>query len=178
MDETTTAIVESARAGDRRALAALYRHFAPLVHGILLAYVPVGEADDLVQDVFESVMGHLPSLRDARAFPGWLVVMTRRRALNGLRRPATEPVAGVENEDARQSPETDAEARRVLEAIRALAPAYRETLMLRLVEGLGGPEIAALTGLTEGSVRVNLHRGMQRLRRALGIDTSEVSDDG
>ena len=40
--------------------------------------------------------------------------------------------------------------------------------MLRLVEGMSGPEISARTGLTHGSVRVNLHRGMQMLRDALG----------
>lgn len=45
--------------------------------------------------------------------------------------------------------------------------AYRETLLLRLVEGLTGPEIAERTGLTAGSVRVNLHRGMALLRAAL-----------
>lgn len=61
----------------------------------------------------------------------------------------------------------NAEAARALEAIRALPQAYRETLMLRLVEGMSGPEISARTGLTPGSVRVNLHRGMQMLRGAL-----------
>ena len=56
----------------------------------------------------------------------------------------------------------------VLAAIRRLPEAYRETLVLRLVEGLTGPEIAERTGLQPGSVRVNLHRGMQMLRVALG----------
>jgi RNA polymerase sigma-70 factor (ECF subfamily) len=55
----------------------------------------------------------------------------------------------------------------VLGEIRSLPDAYRETLTLRLVEGMTGPEIAALTGLTEGSVRVNLHRGMKQLRDRL-----------
>ena len=55
----------------------------------------------------------------------------------------------------------------ILDAIRALPDAYRETLILRLVEGMTGPEIAARTGLTHGSVRVNLHRGMQQLRAKL-----------
>ena len=40
--------------------------------------------------------------------------------------------------------------------------------MLRLVEGLTGPEIAMRTGLTPASVRVNLHRGMKLLREKLG----------
>ena len=56
----------------------------------------------------------------------------------------------------------------MLAAIRSLPEAYRETLMLRLVEGMTGPEIAARTGLTAASVRVNLHRGMKKLRERLG----------
>ncbi|MCX6631188.1 MAG: hypothetical protein NTW28_26550 [Candidatus Solibacter sp.] len=42
-----------------------------------------------------------------------------------------------------------------------------ETLILRLVEGMTGPEIAAQTGLTPDSVRVNLCRGMKMLRELL-----------
>jgi hypothetical protein len=44
-----------------------------------------------------------------------------------------------------------------------------ETLTLRFVEGMTGPEIAMRTGLTDGSVRVNLHRGMQQLKEQLGL---------
>ena len=60
-----------------------------------------------------------------------------------------------------------AEALQILSVIQSLPDAYRETLTLRLVEGMTGPEISALTGLTEGSVRVNLHRGMKQLRERL-----------
>ena len=60
----------------------------------------------------------------------------------------------------------------ILDAIRSLPDAYRETLILRLVEGLTGPEIAARTGMTHGSVRVNLHRGMEQLRAILSPNTS------
>ena len=60
-----------------------------------------------------------------------------------------------------------AEAGRLLDMIRSLPDAYRETLVLRLVEGMTGPEIAARTGLTPASVRVNLHRGMKMLREQL-----------
>jgi len=55
----------------------------------------------------------------------------------------------------------------VLDCVRKLPDAYRETLVLRLVEGFTGPEIAERTGLTHGSVRVNLTRGMALLRPLL-----------
>ena len=49
-----------------------------------------------------------------------------------------------------------------------------ETLVLRLVEGMTGPEIAARTGLQPASVRVNLHRGMKLLRERLGMKGREI----
>ena len=59
------------------------------------------------------------------------------------------------------------EALHLLGMVRSLPAAYRETLVLRLVEGFTGPEIAERTGLTAASVRVNLHRGMKLLREKL-----------
>ncbi len=59
-------------------------------------------------------------------------------------------------------------AKEILDLIRKLPEAYRETLVLRFVEGMTGPEIAERTGLTPASVRVNLHRGMKILRERLG----------
>jgi RNA polymerase sigma-70 factor, ECF subfamily len=56
----------------------------------------------------------------------------------------------------------------VLAELQKLPKAYRETLALRLVEGMTGPEIALRTGLSPESVRVNLCRGMKLLREALG----------
>jgi len=58
----------------------------------------------------------------------------------------------------------------VLDVIRALPEAYRDTLLMRLVEGMSGLEIAERSGLSPGSVRVNLHRGMKLLREKLGTD--------
>ena len=61
-----------------------------------------------------------------------------------------------------------AEAFEILDLIRGLPEAYRETLIMRLVEGMTGPEIARQTGLSPDSVRVNLCRGMKMLREVYG----------
>ena len=58
----------------------------------------------------------------------------------------------------------------MLRAIRQLSPSYHETLVMRLVEGMSPVEIAATTGMTRGSVRVNLHRGLAQLRGILEIE--------
>ena len=66
-----------------------------------------------------------------------------------------------------QEAAVDSDAFLVLARIRSLPEAYRETLIMRLVEGMTGPEIAERSGLTPESVRVNLCRGMKMLRELL-----------
>ncbi len=163
-------LVAAARLGDRVAFGRLYRLYAPMVHGLLLARVPYGEVDDLVQDVFLTALRRLGTLRDAAAFGPWLATIARNRTVDYYRRtPDT-----VELPDQLPgAPHPEGEARTVLAVIRSLPEAYRETLVLRLVEGMTGPEIAARTGLTPASVRVNLHRGMKRLREKLAGDSRE-----
>jgi RNA polymerase sigma-70 factor (ECF subfamily) len=58
-------------------------------------------------------------------------------------------------------------ARDLQSAVGALEPAYRELLLLRFQEGLAYQEIAAVTGLPLGTVKVRLHRGRKRLAEAL-----------
>ena len=157
-------LVEAAQRGDSAAFEALYRRYARTVHGLLLSRVPRIDVEDLVQDVFVAALQQLSTLRNASAFPGWLAAIARNRATDHLRRaPRTTelpPDLAAANSDR-------TEAVFILGIIRSLPDAYRETLTLRLVEGMTGPEIAACTGLTEGSVRVNLHRGMRQLRDRL-----------
>ena len=170
-------LARAARHGNRAAFGRLYDRYLRMVHGILLARVPYGEVDDLVQDVFVQALPRLGALREAAKFPGWLAAIARNRATDYHRqaRPAEhiaeeegEKRAGARAPSAPGTTQANAEARAVLEAIVGLPEAYRETLILRLVEGMTGPEIAEKTGLTHGSVRVNLHRGMQLLREMLG----------
>ena len=158
-------LVEAARRGDQEAFAALYHAYVRMVHGVLLARVPRAEVDDLVHDVFLTALRRLDTLRDPAAFPGWIAAIARNHATDHLRRRPRETVELTDDLAATEPDRTEALA--VLAVVRSLPDAYRETLVLRLVEGMTGSEIAARTGLTEGSVRVNLHRGMKLLRARL-----------
>ena len=164
-------LVSAAREGDRGAFGALYQRYARMVHGILLGRVPVGDVEDLVQDVFVRAMRQVHTLRDVNCFGGWLATVARNRA-NDYHRRSVELVEFTEDAP-NQAPEkrrsgVGDDGAAILGVIRGLPEAYRETLIMRLVEGMTGPEIAERTGLTAGSVRVNLHRGMQMLREKLG----------
>ncbi|MBS1794773.1 MAG: sigma-70 family RNA polymerase sigma factor [Acidobacteria bacterium] len=163
---TAVRLVERVTAGDAEAFGELYRAYAPMVHGIVLARVNRDDVDDLVQDVFLSAYRKLSSLRDPAAVGAWLAMIARNCAAEYYRRKRpTEELP--EDLCDRETPRT--EAREILNAIRSLPDAYRETLVLRLVEGMTGPEIAERTGLKPESVRVNLHRGMKLLREKLGL---------
>jgi len=165
MTDSTSELVAAARDGDRAAFGRLYDHYGRMVHGVLVARVPRDDVDDLVQEVFLKALGRLRTLREPEAFGGWLATIARRLAIDRARR---KPEA-LELRDEVAAPELhEDEAHRVLRLIRALPEAYRETLALRLIEGLTGPEIAEQTGLTPGSVRVNLHRGFVLLRERMG----------
>lgn len=159
-------LVSAALEGDRDGFGRLYGLYAPLIHGILLARVPRAEVDDLVQDIFLHAFKKLHTLRDRAAFGPWIAMIARNRAVDFHRR-SRETVEITD--DVGSSNTSDSRANEILEVIRSLPDAYRETLVLRLVEGMTGPEIAARTGLTPASVRVNLHRGMKLLREKLGF---------
>jgi len=187
--ESVADLVRASQAGNREAFGALYERFAGYVHAILIIRMPPQDAPDLVQDIFLSAFERLRSLREPAAFAGWIATIARNRATDFLRqRPMTidarpSPESGLSDGRDRSSdvpqdppahvtaPEDRLDAVRALEEIRRLPDAYRETLVLRLVEGLTGPEIATLTGLTPDSVRVNLHRGFKLLRERLGVSS-------
>lgn len=159
-------MVQSVLAGDRDVYGGLYSLYAPLVHGILLARMPRSEVEDMVQEIFLHALKKLHTLRDANAFGPWIAMIARNRAMD-FHRQSRETVEVTEEIGASEPDET--RAAEILEVIRSLPEAYSETLVLRLVEGMTGPEIALRTGLTPPSVRVNLHRGMKLLRTKLGL---------
>jgi RNA polymerase sigma-70 factor (ECF subfamily) len=164
-DATVAELVVAVQGGSRPAFTGLYQRFHRVVHAVVLARVDAGDAGDVVQDVFADVWTKLGGLREPAAFPGWILALARNRAtdLARRRRPLADPTA-----DLTVTPPPSVEAAAALRAIRALPETYRETLIMRLVEGLTGPEIAERTGMTPDSVRVHLHRGIKLLRERLG----------
>lgn len=161
-------LARAAQVGDQSAFGQLYERYARVIHGLFLARVPMADVDDLVQDVFLTAWNRLGALRDPAAFGGWLMMIARNRASDFHRR-APDVVELPDDLAAHDATAERTEALRLLDIVRTLPDAYRETLVLRLVEGMTGPEIAERTGLTAASVRVNLHRGMKLLREKLGI---------
>ena len=166
IESAESILVRTVLAGDTDTFGQLYELYAPLVHGVLLARMPRSEVEDTVQEIFLHALRKLHTLRDANAFGPWIAMIARNRAMDFHRR-SHETVEL--SEDLKSTDASTSKAEEILAIIRTLPDAYRETLVLRLVEGMTGPEIAARTGLTAASVRVNLHRGMKLLRSKLGF---------
>src|SRR5258707_3894354 len=135
-------LVAAAREGDRGAFGRLYERYARMVHGILLARVPVGEVDDLVQDVFVRAMRQVHTLRDVNCFGGWLATVARNRA-NDFHRRSGELVefteeAPIQAPEKRRSSGGGDDGAAILGMIRGVPEAYRETVILRFVDGSTG----------------------------------------
>jgi RNA polymerase sigma-70 factor (ECF subfamily) len=161
-DEET---IRAVAAGDRDAFSRLYRDYARMVRAVLLGRVRPHDVDDLLQEVFLTAYRRIRELREPAAFGGWIATIARNRATDHLRqsREHDELPADLPGGESIATDTLD-----VLDAVRRLPEAYRETLLMRLVEGMSGAEIAERSGLTAASVRVNLHRGMKMLREKLG----------
>jgi len=128
------------------------------------------EAEDLMQDVAVAALRSIGGIKRPERFAAWLSSIARNMGRDAIRtRVDIESIeTGSDLDIATETPSSSqVEADEILEHVRALPECYREPLTLRLVLQLSGPEIASRTGMTPGSVRVNLYRGLKLLRERL-----------
>ena len=116
-----------------------------MVHAIR-SRLPPSDAEDQVQEVFLIAWKKLSQLDDAAVFGSWLSAIARNRATYCWRRRCpTEPLEEALADEHHADGSEVTEANNVLNAIHTLPEAYRETLVMRLCEGMTGPEIAEVT---------------------------------
>jgi len=172
--------LDAARVGDREALAALWRiHHAPLLRYLRSRRTP--SPDDVASQVWIDVATSISRFEgDADDFRRWLFTIAHRRSVDQIRKAvrtsaprsafavrAADHAAGadVEHED------HDALDRAV--ALLATLPADQaEAVMLRVVNDLAIADVASVMGISEGNVRVLVHRGLTRLRRKLSVTSA------
>jgi RNA polymerase sigma-70 factor (ECF subfamily) len=144
------------------------------------------EAEDVVQQAHLSAYLHLNQFQGRSKFSTWLGRIARREALARLRaRRRTGEPAQVEElaqpAPERASPEDAAsrnELTKALEsAIDALPHPYRAAVVLRYVEDLDTGEAAEWLGVSEGNLRVLLHRARQLLRERIVEQVRATADD-
>jgi RNA polymerase sigma-70 factor, ECF subfamily len=172
-------VLERARRGDVDAFELLYRQHAGRVYALCLrlAADPV-VARELTQDTFVRAWEALPRFRADASITTWLhriavnAMLERNR---GERRRTARVSLADDDEDGDAlvsgvvlAPDV-ATAIDLERAIGALPPGVRRAFVLHDVEGYTHEEIATMTGLAAGTLRAQLHRARQLLKRALSI---------
>jgi RNA polymerase sigma factor (sigma-70 family) len=140
------------------------------------------DAEDVVQEACLRAFRAIGSARDGSARP-WVLTVVRNTAYTWLRknRPsavlAVEDLEDVETANAKGDPDSEtpetaliarADAASLQAAIMALPTAYRETLILRDVQGLSYREIGEVTGVPIGTVMSRLARGRNQVIKTIG----------
>jgi RNA polymerase sigma-70 factor (ECF subfamily) len=154
--------------GDEARFRTLYRRHTPALHRLALRLTggAAADAEDAVQESWIRAARRLDSFRGASAFRTWLsgiLVNCCREVRRDATRRAEEPL-----EDGGRTTHDGPTLRLDLErAIAALAPGYREVLVLHDVEGYTHEEIAGLLGVESGTSKSQLSRARHALRAAL-----------
>jgi RNA polymerase sigma-70 factor (ECF subfamily) len=169
-------------------------HFEPLVRtyqdrlyrfALRLAGTPQ-DAEEIAQDAFvrayRALAQYPPERIRSLALRPWLYQICLNVFRNRIRRRKLHLVP-LESElvadGDRARPERVAEvaegSRELGNRLAALPERYRAAVILRHVEELGIAEIADVLGQPEGTVKSNIHRGIQLLRQALVMERSEVA---
>ena len=125
-DDSDIALVKASQAGYRDAFGQLYQRYARMVHGILMAKVPVAEAEDLVHEVFLRALPRLHGLRDASRFGAWLAAITRNMAKDYYRQPRVQLECNDDSASADRSAAPNEqghtrEVQEILDSVRSLS---------------------------------------------------------
>lgn len=174
---------------DEAALSKLYDLTVSRVFGFALRIVgDHHDAEEITCDVYAQAWRNAKRYDPQRApVFAWLMLMTRSRGLDFLRRSASRATAmvhplGLEHTYSRcadQAADRFAlacdESSRLQEAMRALTPAQRELIGLAFFDGLSHEQLALRTGIALGTVKSHIRRGLARLKQEL--ETGALSDD-
>ncbi len=166
------------QSGDADALSQLYDRYNGIMKALILRIIHnETEADDLLQEVFMEIWNQAKNFSAEKGKPlGWMVTLTRRRAIDALRKkqayaraeerlqaqPEQQPIAWVQN-----TTENDIEAgdTRALMAkvINSLPEAQQQVIELAFFQGMSQREIAFHTNIPLGTVKTRLELGLKKI---------------
>jgi RNA polymerase sigma-70 factor, ECF subfamily len=169
-------LVERCRSGDERAFQELVDRYKDLVFALIARTVQDrSRAEDLAQDVFLRIHRGLPYFRGEARLSTWIYRIVANVCLHDHgRAPRTAPLDEAHNADALSTSDrqfTDLEVRDRLEKAIARLPAnYRLLIAAHYLRGVQYDELAEALQLPLGTVKTQLYRAKQQLRRLLETD--------
>ena len=189
MSDSDTALVVRAREGDRAAFEELVRRTSRLVFARL--FLDTGNAhraEDLLQETLLLAFRSLGSLENPAQFRPWLLTIAHNAVIDAARREQRQkrigmngsagsddaalgmvPANGLSPQDAAEREEL---RQSVLSVLRSMPEEYRLPLTMRYLTGADYDTIGEQLGLTNGSLRGLLHRGLKMLRDRLPPELS------
>jgi RNA polymerase sigma-70 factor, ECF subfamily len=174
-EDEWTGLMRSAIAGDSAAYHRLLKAITPVLRaaarrGLARAGQPVDQSEDIVQDILLAV--HLKRHTwDANApFAPWLFAIARNKLIDALRRRGKRVFVNIDDfaETLADQPVAEtAPASEVAAQLNALPARQRDVLQSIAVESASIKDTAAKFAMSEGAVRVALHRGLASLTAKL-----------
>jgi RNA polymerase sigma-70 factor (ECF subfamily) len=145
-------------------LKTLHEEYHPMVRQMCLGYVKGDEemAKDLTQEVFISIWNALPRFEGRSSYKTWIYRITVNTCISHVRKkvPLKETsMPDLPSEDGQENDPTD----QLLHAIGKL-PEVERLLIMMVLDELSYSEIAEVTGITEGNLRVRIHRIKNKLK--------------
>lgn len=162
------------KSGDPDLLGQVFDLVAPkLLHTALHLARDPAQAEDLLQATFVTAIQKAESFDPVRPLLPWLTGILTRHAAKARERAARLPNLDRLRRDNGEDPVAKAEGAELVETLRtsvqSLPDEYRQVLLLKLLHGLAPAEIAEVLGVPPGTVRMRLHRGLEKLRGLLPL---------
>jgi RNA polymerase sigma-70 factor (ECF subfamily) len=156
-------LIERARTRDMNAWRALMQRHNQRLFRIARSMVTSAEAAaERVQDAYLHASASLAHYDPAEKPANWLSRIVHGRTVSARRAPLTESEA-ADSATPGVMASQGGDARTLEQAIDALPEVFRPVLVLRVLEGLSGPDTAASLLIKEVTVRTRLHRALRRL---------------
>jgi RNA polymerase sigma-70 factor (ECF subfamily) len=136
-------------------------------------------AEDLVQETFLRAWRSLESLQSDKAAKAWLFTILRRENARIYERYRPELVdiegqAIAENDE--NEPDNRMDRELLHNAINRLESEYREPLLLQVIGGFSGKEIAEILDLNNNTVMTRLFRARSKLKQELKLDGTDLDE--
>jgi len=181
MSNQDSELVGKCKRGDGDACAQLLHRYRQTAYRVAFAIVvDHDEAEDVVQEAFVRAFQGMGKFDDRYAFADWMRRITVNCALSSLRRrrrvtagsPAAMCAAAGSGDPAEHAAAAQFDAA-VRKALETLPPRQRVALSLFALQDMDLESTAKAMGCAVGTVKAHIHRGREKLRRALADYLSE-----
>ena len=171
-------LAAKARDGDIHAFGLLYEQvYTDLYRFALYALGNPEEAEDAVQETALQAFRSIRSLKQPESFRSWIFTILNTRCSRGIaqlvRQRKQSPLEDLELPQEDFTADTDLSLR-LRELLAGLDRLDQQLILLSVLGGFSGKEIARILRRPEGTLRSRLHRALKRLRGQL-LEQEEVS---